>query len=135
MKIGENIRKAREEKNISQKELAERLGVTPPMISQYETGKRNPRAPALIKIAEAIGCDPKTLVGGDVYIDDACGTLFFFDFDGADMISGSDVQRAKEKNLLFDFQKLNELGQDEALKRVSELAELEKYRKKDHAGE
>ena len=134
MKIGENIRKAREEKNISQKELAERLGVTPPMLSQYETGKRSPRVPTLLKIAEAIDCDPRALVGEGVYIDDACGTLFLFDFD-ENGISQSDVERASKNNLLFYYGKLNRMGQDEAVKRVAELAELEMYKKKDSGKE
>lgn len=132
MKIGKNIRKVREEKNISQKELAQRLGVTPPMLSQYETGRRKPRVSTLLKIAEALGCDPKTLVGEDVYIDDALGTLFLFDFDD-NRLSQSNVRRANEQNLLFYFDKLTMQGQDEAVKRVAELAELEKYRKKEPA--
>ena len=39
--IGDAIRNERKKCNITQKELAERLGVSASMIAQYETGKRN----------------------------------------------------------------------------------------------
>lgn len=38
MQIGEVIRKYRKEKNMTQEEMAERLGVTPPAVNKWETG-------------------------------------------------------------------------------------------------
>lgn len=38
MKIGETIRKYRKEQNITQEEMAERLGVTAPAVNKWEKG-------------------------------------------------------------------------------------------------
>lgn len=38
MQIGEVIRKYRKEKNMTQEEMAERLGVTPPAVNKWEQG-------------------------------------------------------------------------------------------------
>lgn len=57
MTIGERIKKIRQEKGLSQKELGEKLGVSQQMIGQWETGKANPKIETLIKIAEALDCE------------------------------------------------------------------------------
>lgn len=54
MTIGENIRKYRKEKGLTQKELAERLGVSQAMITQYENGKRIPKIDTINNIAGAL---------------------------------------------------------------------------------
>ena len=61
--IGENIKKLREEKQISQKELAEIIGVTPAAVCVYESGKKEPRANTLRKLARALETDVATLMG------------------------------------------------------------------------
>lgn len=38
MKIGEIIRKYRKEKNLTQEEMANRLGVTAPAVNKWENG-------------------------------------------------------------------------------------------------
>ena len=55
MEVGKKIKEIRLLKGISQKELSERLGVSSAMISQYESGKRNPKMETLLKIADALG--------------------------------------------------------------------------------
>lgn len=42
----------REENNISQRELAQKLGISPGAIGMYESGKRTPPLYRAIKIAE-----------------------------------------------------------------------------------
>lgn len=63
MTIGENIKKAREAAGLTQKELAEKLGISVAMISRWEKGTRNPKMSTLTKIADAIGCDPVIFLG------------------------------------------------------------------------
>jgi len=53
--LAKNIRKARVSGNLSQKQLAERLGITDKTISAYETGRATPPATTLFKIAEITG--------------------------------------------------------------------------------
>lgn len=52
--IGSLIKKVREEKNMTQKDLADKIGVTYQNISQYERGKRAPKFSTLQKIADAL---------------------------------------------------------------------------------
>lgn len=56
MTIGERIKKIRQEKGLSQKELGEKLGVSQQMIGQWETGKANPKIETKRKIADALDC-------------------------------------------------------------------------------
>lgn len=51
---GENIRKIRESKGMSRKELADRLGITESSVGRYEKNQREPKHEVLIKIAEAL---------------------------------------------------------------------------------
>ena len=54
MTIGDRIKKIRQEKGLSQKELGEMLGVSQQMIGQWETGKANPKIETVDKIAIAL---------------------------------------------------------------------------------
>ena len=54
MTIGENIKKARKNAGLKQKDLAKAIGVSPQMISLYETDSRRPKYETLAKIASAI---------------------------------------------------------------------------------
>lgn len=51
IEIGNRIRKLRESKGLSQKELAEKLGTSASSITMYECGKRIPRDELKITIA------------------------------------------------------------------------------------
>ena len=54
MAIGENIRKIRKEKKLTQKELGKLCGMSEAQIGQYENGLRNPKMETLKKIANAL---------------------------------------------------------------------------------
>ncbi len=62
--IGKNIRQFREEKNMTQDELAEQLFVTRQTVSNYETGRSRPDVEMLTKIAEVLGTDANTVIYG-----------------------------------------------------------------------
>jgi hypothetical protein len=49
------LRRARAEARLSQTELAARAGVAQPVISAYESGRREPSLPMLTKLVEATG--------------------------------------------------------------------------------
>ena len=63
MKYGKAIRKFRQERKMTQKELGNALGVSAQMIAQYETGKRNPKFETLAKIAMALNVSVSDLLG------------------------------------------------------------------------
>lgn len=57
LEIGEIVRKARSEKGLSQKQLAELAGVDQPAISRIENGQRGPGIDAQTKVATALGVE------------------------------------------------------------------------------
>lgn len=60
--FGQNLRKARESKNISQEKLAELAGLDRTYISSLERGKRNVCLRNIIKLAEALCILPSELL-------------------------------------------------------------------------
>ncbi len=55
MSIGENIKRIRKVKNLTQKQLGERCGIQESNIRKYELGGANPKLETQIKIAAALG--------------------------------------------------------------------------------
>ncbi len=53
--IGMAIKRARIEKNISQRQLAKQLEITPGALSSWETNRRHPPAHKLIKVTKILG--------------------------------------------------------------------------------
>lgn len=56
------IRPWREEKGLTQCELAELLEVDQTAISQWERGRAKPRADKLLRLAEILGCTVEELL-------------------------------------------------------------------------
>lgn len=54
---GEILRRARKLSGLSQSEVARRAGVSQPVISAYERGRREPGLSMLVKLIDATGCD------------------------------------------------------------------------------
>lgn len=63
MTIGERIKQARKKKGITQKELAEAVGVAEVTIRQYEADKYSPKYDKMVKIAEALNIPVSDLLG------------------------------------------------------------------------
>lgn len=64
MSVGENIKKIREEKGMTQKELAEKCGIIYQTIGKYERGLLNPKMETLVKIANAMDVYASDLLKG-----------------------------------------------------------------------
>jgi len=62
--IGNNIKKLRSQKNISQIQLAEKLFVTQQSVSNWERGKSIPDITMLEDMAEILDCDIRELIYG-----------------------------------------------------------------------
>ncbi|QEZ68022.1 XRE family transcriptional regulator [Paraclostridium bifermentans] len=65
MNIGANIKKFRKEKGLTQKELAEKIGVSGAYIQQIENNKKNPSIKTLNKISSALGVTIQELIAGE----------------------------------------------------------------------
>ena len=63
MTFAERLRYYREKNSYSQKELAEKIGVSFAAYNKYETRGNEPKIEILIKLAAALGIDVNTLVG------------------------------------------------------------------------
>lgn len=61
--LASNIRTRRRALDLSQTELAERAGLTPDLIWNYERGNYTPGADKAYAIAEALGCTLDELCG------------------------------------------------------------------------
>ncbi len=57
MTIGENLKRLREDRGLSQPRLAERSGVPQPTISNIENDRREPHASTMRKLAAALGVE------------------------------------------------------------------------------
>ncbi len=53
--ISANVKRIREKLGLSQKELADRIGVSFPRISEIENGKGEPRITTIEKVARGLG--------------------------------------------------------------------------------
>lgn len=63
MTIGENLKRVRIEKGMTQKELAKAVNVGQPMVAQIERGTKQLTLMLCEQIAEALGINVVTLVG------------------------------------------------------------------------
>lgn len=65
MTVGENIRRIRQERHLTQRQLGEMVGASEAYIRAYESGRRNPKPSSLKKIAEALAVNPEVLSNSD----------------------------------------------------------------------
>lgn len=60
--IGKRVKQLRKERNLSQQQLAEKIGVSIPHMSNIETGSTKFSLPVLIRLANALGVMPDVLL-------------------------------------------------------------------------
>jgi transcriptional regulator with XRE-family HTH domain len=63
-RFASNVRKFRAKKKLSQKALADRIGISVSYVSMLERGQRSPPLETIEKLAKALGIPPATLLGG-----------------------------------------------------------------------
>ena len=61
--LGERVRKLRDQRNLSQKQLADRLGVKKQTVSNWENGNAMPSMDMFIKLIEFFNTTPNHLLG------------------------------------------------------------------------
>ena len=64
MSLAKNIRRLREQNNMTQEELAKKVDVTQQSIGNYERKNVTPRPETLVEIAKALGTTVEKLVRG-----------------------------------------------------------------------
>ncbi len=76
MSIGSNIKKLRREKNITQEQLAEYLGISSRAVSQWECEKTYPDISQIIPLARVFGVTADSILGMDANEDEEVNTAF-----------------------------------------------------------
>ncbi|MBU5638846.1 helix-turn-helix domain-containing protein [Geomonas sp. Red69] len=77
--IGERIRRSREALGLTQRQLADLVGSSPPNINYYEKGSRSAPLSMVIKLASVLGISTDFLLlgtGPQMFIDDQLSELF-----------------------------------------------------------
>lgn len=91
--VGKKIKEARLARGVSQRELSEKLGVSPSMISMYEAGNRIPKYETLKRFADALGVNALSL------FDDERGLEYWNDPDVLDAIAAAAKNNPKARPL------------------------------------
>lgn len=89
-KFNENLRSAREKRGVSQKDVAEFIGVAKSTYSLYESGNREPNVHTIKKISDFLNVSADTLLG----IDD-CAQTIAAHFDG-DEYTESELEEIRQ---------------------------------------
>lgn len=66
MKFGDILRQKREERRMTQSDLAERLGVTRQNVCNYETGYKTPPLRVVVAAAELFRCSTDEMIGREI---------------------------------------------------------------------
>lgn len=103
MTIGENIRKIRKQKHLTQKELADKCNIIYQTIGKYERNLLNPKFETLEKIAKALGVDCSVLIGN--YYD---STLDVDKLDKSIMLKHTFIQSIEERGIEAQCRQLME---------------------------
>lgn len=135
MTIGQRIQKARKANNLTQKELAAKLGLATGSIQQYELDKRQPRIEQLQAIAAALGVTPTYLIG---YDDKIVNPEQYTPEELAEIKAGAweayqqyteETTDPHKAQLNAAYDRLNSKGQRVAVERVEELTKILDYQK------
>lgn len=134
--VGNKIKYYRTKKGLTQKQLAKLIGKTESSIQKYECGSTEVPFSVLEKIASHLDTYLLFLLD-DKYLESAAE---YFkengDFDLSNLLQdiallnlklSDDINNNYSKNLNILFSRLNDLGKQEALKRIEELTEIKKY--------
>ena len=66
LKIGKFIARCRKQKNLTQMQLSEKLGITDRAISKWETGKAMPDSSIMLQLCAILGISVNDLLSGEV---------------------------------------------------------------------
>lgn len=113
MAVGDNIRAERKKAGLTQKELGERLGISPVGIAQWENGLRTPKIETLQKISDALNVPISKLM--EICDDELLKQV------------GQLRSRARVSKIEEYLSQLNDEGQEVAVERIRELAEVPRY--------
>ncbi|GAB3835858.1 LexA family transcriptional regulator [Hymenobacter jeollabukensis] len=108
--IGNNIRKIRTVKKLSQAAFAELFGLARPSVGAYEEGRSEPKMETLIQIAQHFGLSVDLLLTKELTVNDLYGfDIFQQDLQAAPPADTSPVARADQQAALTPFVRADRL--------------------------
>lgn len=121
--IADRIKKGMEIRGLKQADIVKMTGIGKSSMSTYLSGQYAPKQKNIYKIAKAMNVNEEWLLGFDVPMERTNNDV------GPSVASdGSFVKISEDKKtLLTNYDKLNSLGRQEAVKRVKELTYLDMY--------
>ncbi len=66
MKFGDILRKKREERCMTQSDLAQRIGITQQSVNSYETGYKVPPLRVVVAAADVFRCSTDEMIGREI---------------------------------------------------------------------
>ena len=136
MTFAERLRKERKVAKMTQADLADKLGVTPTVIGQYERGVRNPKTETIHRIADVLGINPMrlvTVIRGELPVGAVMGLIKNVskaDIDGLSVEKPSNPIRAEISYLGFHEvydNILNNAGKQKVVEYMKDLIKLNEY--------
>ena len=124
LEIYKTLRRIRTEKGLTQKQVADSMGVTESLVRAYESGRRNPKTQTVARFAAALGCQMTDLYGSDAW--DFNTTID--QFGNESKPSEDEIKEAVKnewlENMGYYYDLLTEDGQKAALSLVEKMAQL-----------
>ena len=122
MSVGDNIKRMREMASLSQKELAEILGVSDKTVSSWEINRTEPKMGMVEKICDALKCKKTAIVGEDssapedgapYYLNDDAKEMAQFLYDNPEYKVLFDASRkVKKEDIDFVKQMIDRMRSD-----------------------
>ncbi len=139
MTIGQRIKEARKNAGMTQKQLADMMGIPFQSVSQWERDLRKPKFETLEKIATVLGVNV-TELWMDRYLDHPPTLHFITTVDKLSEYASYSLDKEYQKRrrlLLSSFDDLNSKGQKKAIENVRDLAKIPEYQREtpEDAGE
>ena len=121
MTVGQNIRRIRLQKGLTQKQVAEACNTVDAVIRTYELGRANPKPATVAKIATALGTTPAELYGTT---DDPLTQAAICQTETKGTINETTIYLIE---IAKSLEQLNTNGKAEAAKRIKELTYIPEF--------
>lgn len=108
--LGERISFLRDNMEMTQKELAEKIGITPMTLAKYTKDLNEPRSSIIAKMAQTLNTTSDYIIGLTNDYSSSC-------------IESDSHQNKREQDLVFNFRKLSEKDKIRVEERILTLLE------------
>lgn len=111
MTVGQIIKEKRKNAGLTQKQLAEELGVATITIQQYERGVREPTLERLMSIARILKCSARDFIDEADYISTYDGRLAMNE-NGSKEQALQELRKIQELRILMPYRPLSDTGKE-----------------------